>query len=105
MKQPPVLIKKIFQKDNFTFEIEWSDGVFVDYRLGALQKRCPCAQCYNPATGKQICVEELIDSDVRAVRVASVGRYALRIQFVSGCSKGIYSFSMLRQLAREKANV
>ena len=105
MKQPPVLIKKIHQKDNITFAVEWSDGISIDYRLGALQKRCPCAQCYDPASGKQLCSEQQLDPNVRAARVVNVGRYAMRIQFISGCSKGIYSFAMLRQLAKEKANV
>lgn len=105
MNQPAVLIKKIDQKNNTTFVIEWSDGAVIDYRLGALQKRCPCAQCYDPASGKQLCHEEHLDPDVKAVRLTNVGRYALRIQFASGCSKGIYSFAMLRQLAKEKANV
>lgn len=105
MKQPPVLIKKISQKTNVIFVIEWSDGVIIDYRLGALQKRCPCAQCYDPVSGKQLCLDRQLDSDVRALRLMSVGRYALRIQFTSGCSKGIYSFAMLRQLAKEKNHV
>ena len=105
MKQPPVLIKKIHQKDNVTFQIEWSDGITTDYRLGALQKSCPCAQCFDPATGKQLCNESQLDSNVRAVRLVNAGRYALRIDFTSGCSKGIYTFALLRQLAREKINV
>lgn len=105
MKQPPVLIKKIYQKDNATFVIDWSDGVSTDYSLRALQKRCPCAQCYDPSTGKQLCDESQLNGQVSAVRLMNVGRYALRIQFTTGCSKGIYSFAMLRQLAKEKANV
>lgn len=105
MKQPPVLIKNICQKNNETFQIEWSDGIATDYRLGALQKNCPCAQCYDPATGKQLCDESQLDPKVRAVRLANAGRYALRIQFTSGCSKGIYTFALLRQLARENNNV
>lgn len=104
MNQPALLIKKIYQKDNTTFSIEWSDGYVVNYRLGALQKRCPCAQCYDSNTGKQH-EHAALDPDVRAVRLMNVGRYALRIQFTNGCSKGIYSFAMLRQLAKEKSNV
>jgi DUF971 family protein len=105
MKQPPVLIKKVYQKDNITFCIEWSDGLVTDYRLGALQKRCPCAQCYDPAAGVQLCKSENLDNNVRAIRIVNVGRYALRVDFQSGCSKGIYSFAMLRELIKEGANV
>lgn len=98
MKQPPVLIKKIYQKNNNAFVIEWSDGKTVEYVLNDLQKKCPCAQCYDPAMGKQICNENQLDPNVKAVRLVNVGRYAMRIQFSSGCSKGIYSFALLRQL-------
>lgn len=105
MKQPPIYIKKIYQKDCNTFCIDWSDGLSHDFRLGALQKRCPCAQCFDPSTGKQLCQVSHMDPDVRAKRITNVGRYALRIQFCSGCSKGIYSFAFLRQLVRENDNV
>jgi DUF971 family protein len=99
MKQPPVLIKKIYQKDNETFVIEWSDHLISDYRLSDLQQNCPCAQCYDPVTCKRINKAPNLDKNVRGVRIVNVGRYALRILFNSGCSKGIYSFAMLRQLA------
>jgi DUF971 family protein len=94
MKHPPVLVKAIKQKDNFTFTIEWSDGIARHYRLCDLQERCPCAACSENAAGKQppLC------KDVRAVNIFNIGRYALRIQFTSGCSAGIYSFAMLREL-------
>lgn len=105
MKPPPVYLKKIYQKDRATFCIEWSDGISHPYHLAALQKRCPCAQCYDPASGKQLCQPSQLDPEVQAVTIKNVGRYALRIHFRSGCSKGIYSFAFLRQLAKEGANV
>lgn len=98
MKYPPVLVKAIHQKDNHTFSIKWSDGIVNDYRLSALQKRCPCAKCFDATTGKRVMGENRIEEDVRAVRINNIGRYALRIQFTSGCSTGIYSFAMLREL-------
>lgn len=100
MKNPPILIKKIAQKDNFTFSIEWSDGIVNDYRLSRLQERCPCAKCYDPQAHKQLVGKENLDEQVKAVRVTNVGRYALRVQFSSGCSKGIYSYAMLREIAK-----
>lgn len=81
--------KEIYQVDNYTFAILWSDGKVQHYRLSDLQKACPCAQCSfakNP-----------VKEDVRALYIASVGRYALRVQFASGCSNGIYSFDKLKE--------
>lgn len=101
MKQLPVMIKGIRQKDNHTFTIDWSDGSGVDYRLGQLQAKCPCAKCFDPATGKQHVSKEALDPQVKAVHIASAGRYALRIQFTSGCSRGIYSFAFLKELSKD----
>ena len=87
MKHPPVQIQSIQQKDNHHFSIAWSDGNAQTYRLSDLQQRCPCAQCHVAAGS--------IDPHVKAVRISNVGRYALKIQFTSGCSRGIYSYALL----------
>lgn len=94
--QADCMIKKIIQKDKATFTIEWSDGVILDYSLSDLQKRCPCAKCMDASTGKRMIDETSIDLNVQAKKIMNVGRYALRIEFTTGCSSGIYGFDMLR---------
>lgn len=89
-KNFPILIRRLEQEDSFNFIIEWSDGLVGRYRLSDLQNRCSCARCVNGPKAVQL--------DVRAAHIFSVGRYALRIQYTSGCSAGIYSFDMLYQL-------
>jgi DUF971 family protein len=86
-----VLITAIKQKDAYAFTIEWSDGKIASYRLRELQCRCTCARCREH--------QHAVDEQVKAVRIVSVGRYALRVDFTSGCSKGIYSFAFLRRLS------
>lgn len=98
MKQGPCFIKGIQQKDNYTFAIEWNDGIIQNYRLSHLQRNCPCAKCYDAINGKRTVNDEDIKEDLKAESIASVGRYAVRIQFSSGCSKGIYSYSFLREI-------
>ncbi len=93
-----VLVKSIEQKDNHTFSICWSDGVCQDFLLSTLQKHCPCAACVDEATGERLIDPKNIDEKVKAVRLRSVGRYALKITFTSGCSTGIYDFDYLRKL-------
>lgn len=94
-------VEKIFQKDKHTFNVEWSDGLKVDFRLSSLQRKCPCAGCVDEITGKRLNDEKMTPEDLKASAIQSVGRYALRISFTSGCSKGIYSFDFLRKLAEE----
>jgi DUF971 family protein len=96
-----VLIRQIKQKDNHTFTIQWSDGKEHHFRLSTLQKQCPCANCIDEWSGKRVALDNSVDENVRAVSIKSIGRYALQIQFTSGCSTGIYSFDMLRKIAEE----
>lgn len=96
MKDKYVLIRRIFQKDRYRFTIEWTDGKIVDYRLSDLQRHCTCAKCRDETTGRFLVDPAAIDEDVEAVQIESIGRYGLRVDFTSGCSKGIYSFGFLR---------
>lgn len=83
------LIEKLWQKSPETFSIKWSDGKVSEYQLFDLQRGCPCAGCAE--------IKPTSQEDVRARSIVNVGRYALRIEFSSGCSKGIFSYEMLRK--------
>jgi len=90
-------IHKIVQKDSNCFIIEWTDGRQSQYCPGELQAHCPCARCRE---GKiKSGGHSLSDDAVQALEIECVGKYAIRIYFSSGCSKGIYSHSLLRNLA------
>lgn len=97
-----IRIRKIWQKNNHEFSIEWNDGCVVDYCLSELQKNCPCAGCIDKASGNRLVNENPVKSDVRAIRIFSVGRYALRILFTSGCSNGIFDFNFLRNFSHAR---
>lgn len=98
MTAQPFLIRQIFQKDNHHFVIEWNDQVKQTFRLSDLQKKCPCALCMESRKTSEA-FSKNVREDVRALFIKSVGRYALRIQFTSGCSTGIYGFDQLRQMS------
>lgn len=93
-----VRIKEIRQLDNHSFSILWSDALSSTFLLSDLQKACPCAGCVDEMTGKRRVPLEEIPKDLRAIRLENVGRYALKVYFASGCSKGIYHFEYLRKL-------
>lgn len=94
----PLFVHQIWQKDNYTFSIQWNDGSTQDFRLCDLQRNCPCAHCNDEMTGKRLVDPKNVPQDLRAVAIRSMGRYGLRIQFTSGCSMGIYSFDRLRKM-------
>ncbi|MBM3207404.1 MAG: DUF971 domain-containing protein [Chlamydiae bacterium] len=90
-------VKNIYQKNNYIFTIEWIDGKISDYRLSDLQRLCSCARCVDEITGERLVNPSQVPDDLTAVRVYSMGRYALKIDFSSGCSRGVYPYEWLRQ--------
>ena len=89
-------IKKIYQKNDYVFTIEWLDGKVQDYQLSNLQKNCLCARCVDEHTGKRLSDPSLISNELTAKRIYNVGRYALKVEFSSGCSRGIFPYRWLK---------
>ncbi len=93
----PLFVRRIWQKDNYTFSIQWNDELVQDFRLCDLQRNCPCAQCHDEMSGQLLKDPSKVPQDLKAIVIRSMGRYGLRIQFTSGCSMGIYPFDRLRK--------
>lgn len=89
-----VLIRKLEQLSNTSFCIFWSDGKKSLLDLEKLQESCPCARCSGGSVTRH--------PGVRATKIASVGNYALRIDFTEGCSRGVFTFRLLRKLHIEE---
>lgn len=82
---------KIKVDDRYHLSIEWLDGKKSLYQFADVQALCPCVECL----GKKPSLVK-----VEGEKVVSVGNYGIQILFSSGCSKGIYPFSLLRDLDR-----
>ena len=93
-----VLVKKIWQQDQRTLAIVWTDDRSTLYDVVELRRRCPCAVCIDEWTREQRLRPADVKDEVRPVRIESVGRYALSIRFSDGHGTGIYTFKMLREL-------
>lgn len=98
-KVKSLMINKLVQKDLYHIGIQWSDGLETIHRYSDLQKECPCANCHDENTGECLIDFNKIPEDLQAGKIEMVGRYALRFQFSSGCTTGIFPFDRLRQLA------
>lgn len=83
----PVEIKQL---SRYSFQIRWSDASCDEYLLSNLQKNCPCLACQG--------VEKIVDPLVMAQEIKTIGKYALKIIFTSGCIQGIFSFAHLKNL-------
>ena len=83
--------KKLKQTGIHTFSIVWEDGVEMSYLLSRLQKMCPCSSCAK---------EKRVDDSVVVSRITSVGRYGLKLHFTSGCTRGVYTYTLLRRVGQ-----
>jgi DUF971 family protein len=89
------MVSQIERSGEHAFVIQWADGRKVRYLLSELQRRCPCANCVDENTGRRISDPARVPENLGATRLQSVGRYALRVDFKTGCSHGIFSFDDL----------
>lgn len=78
--------------------IIWSDGVESHYKMHELQSQCPCAGCVDEITGMRKSLQMPILENLAAKKVKEVGRYAIQVEFLEGCSYGIFDYKWLRKI-------
>ena len=81
-----------------TLGIIWSDGHLARYTVRNLRLECHCAHCVDEWTREKLLKDESIPQDIKPLRIETVGRYALRINWSDGHNTGIYTFDSLRKL-------
>lgn len=75
---------------NSDLNIIWKDGLEQKISINQIQQYCPCQKCRDS--------NAIGDMQVQASQVVSIGNYAVRILFTSGCSMGIYPYHLLREI-------
>ena len=91
-------VKKIWQQDERTLGIVWTDNKKSLYDVVELRRQCRCAHCIDEVTREIKLDPDSIPESIRPKKVESVGRYALMIAFSDGHKTGIYSFERMREL-------
>jgi DUF971 family protein len=95
MKALPINIEKAGPK---TLKVVWSDQREDHHDVVTLRRRCRCAHCVHEMTGEQLLKPEDVSDAVRPVKVTSLGRYALNINWSDGHGS-IFAWDLLRKLA------
>ena len=78
--------------------ISWRDGLESVYAVRDLRLACGCAACIDEWSGAGTLDPDSVPTDVRPLRIESVGRYAIQIAWSDGHDTGIYTFERLREL-------
>jgi ATP-binding protein involved in chromosome partitioning len=89
---------KLEQAGPDRLRIVWNDGHESVYPVRSLRLACRCAHCVEELTGRPLLDEAGVPPDVRPVRLAPVGRYALSFEWSDGHGSGIYTYEYLRSL-------
>jgi ATP-binding protein involved in chromosome partitioning len=92
---------EIAQKGPRELSIKWADGSLSVYPVRELRLACLCASCVDEWTGENRLDPTSVPEDVQPLKIESVGRYAIQIEWSDGHSSGIYPFRRLRALASE----
>jgi ATP-binding protein involved in chromosome partitioning len=89
---------RIAQQGPRQLAITWADGRESVFDVRALRLACACARCVDEWSGTATLDPASIPADVRPLRIHSVGRYAIQIDWSDGHTSGIYPFRRLREL-------
>jgi DUF971 family protein len=78
--------------------ITWADGAESRFDVRTLRLACGCAHCIDEWTGAGRLDPASVPEDVHPIKVETVGRYAIQIEWSDGHASGIYPFARLREL-------
>jgi DUF971 family protein len=87
--------------------VEFADGKTIEYPLGLLRAKCPCASCKalreqmaNQPKRRSLTVlpDSHYSGPMVVVSAELVGNYAIRLDWADNHGSGIYSFAYLREI-------
>ncbi|MCE7028834.1 gamma-butyrobetaine hydroxylase-like domain-containing protein [Jiella avicenniae] len=87
-------------KDRRTLTVVWADGARDAFSAEMLRVLSPSAEVRGHSEAERKTVAGKIDVTIRDLQ--PVGHYAVRIVFADGHDTGLYSWSYLSELGRDK---
>ncbi len=81
-----------------TLAVLWEDGRQDHFDVRDLRLACRCALCIEEMSGRKLLDPSTVRADVTPRVLASVGNYAIGIDWNDGHNSGLYSFDHLRSL-------
>ncbi len=84
--------------DAHTLSVLWRDGVEQKIPLREIRLACRCAHCVEEMSGRALLDPAKIPAEISAKVIASVGVYAVTIDWTVNACAGIYAFDRLRAI-------
>jgi DUF971 family protein len=92
-------------RDARVFEIAWPDGSAFRLPFHFVRCECPCAVCVDEITGVRLLDPAAVPAEIQPVQLAFSGNYALKVTWSDGHNTGLYTWSKLAELCRQKAAI
>lgn len=91
--------------DAASISLVFPSGTVVSVPNRELRLNCQCATCVNEMSGENMIDAANVPADVHAEEAATVGNYAIAVQWSDGHATGFFPYKRMRELAEELGNV
>ncbi len=98
---------KEIERGDETIIVRYADGDEYTLSYHELRAWCPCAKCgprWKDPHRRLGLAEEVKRLRVEMPKAEAVGRYAVRFQWTSGCSSGLWSFDHITNIALDRVD-
>jgi Mrp family chromosome partitioning ATPase/DUF971 family protein len=85
--------------DEQAITLKWPDGESVAVPNAVLRKACSCAVCVDEMTQRPILDPAAIPDDIRALKVGTIGNYAITVDWSDGHNTGFFPYKTIKELA------
>jgi ATP-binding protein involved in chromosome partitioning len=88
-----------------TLAVLWEDGHRDQIDVRDLRLACRCALCIEEMSGRKLLDPKSVRADVAPRVIASIGNYAIGIDWNDDHNSGLFSFDLLRSLGERSATL
>lgn len=91
----PIPIPVEINRHDHQIVLKWSANHETAFPARALRLACPCAQCRDEMTGRNLLNPTSVPEDVRPLSIELVGAYGFCVRWSDGHGTGIYTYESL----------
>ena len=91
----PIPIPLEINRHDHQIVLKWSANHETAFPARALRLACPCAQCRDEMTGRNLLNPTSVPEDVRPLSIELVGAYGFLVRWSDGHGTGIYTYESL----------
>jgi Mrp family chromosome partitioning ATPase/DUF971 family protein len=86
--------------DASAITLKWTSGEVISVSNAVLRKACSCALCVDEITNAPILDPGSVPDDIHALKVGTIGNYAISVEWSDGHNTGFFPYKTIRELAK-----